>query len=148
MALEHLYELVEEVQDLQEAAKGSVEPDKVRALARLVLELAQAVEDIHDRLQKLEAAPPHKLRHYQSRASTDRRSRLNSGAPSWALSERAILLLRTALMPEGTTTRILIEMLFYLADGPPPGIGGIGGCGCRPRTLQNLMHCLAPSEGQ
>lgn len=58
MALEHLYELVEEVQDLQEAAKGSVEPDKVRALARLVLELAQAVEDIHDRLQKLEAAPP------------------------------------------------------------------------------------------
>jgi hypothetical protein len=58
MALEHLYELVEEVQDLQEAAKGSVEPDKVRALARLVLELAQAVEDIHDRLLKLEAAPP------------------------------------------------------------------------------------------
>ena len=58
MALEHLYQLVEEVQDLQEAAKGSVEPDKVRALARLVLELAQAVEDIHDRLQKLEAAPP------------------------------------------------------------------------------------------
>jgi len=58
MALEHLYELVEEVQDLQEAEKGSVEPDKVRALARLVLELAQAVEDIHDRLQKLEAAPP------------------------------------------------------------------------------------------
>jgi hypothetical protein len=58
MALEHLYELVEEVQDLQEAAKGSVEPDKIRALARLVLELAQAVEDIHDRLLKLEAAPP------------------------------------------------------------------------------------------
>jgi len=58
MALEHLYELVEEVQDLQEAEKGSVEPDKVRALARLVLELAQAVEDLHDRLQKLEAAPP------------------------------------------------------------------------------------------
>jgi len=58
MALEHLYELVEEVQDLQEAEKGSVEPDKVRALARLVLELAQAVEDIHDRLPKLEAAPP------------------------------------------------------------------------------------------
>ena len=58
MALEHLYQLVEEVQDLQEAAKGSVEPDKVRALARLVLELAQAVQDIHDRLQKLEAAPP------------------------------------------------------------------------------------------
>jgi hypothetical protein len=58
MALEHLHELVEEVQDLQEAEKGSVEPDKVRALARLVLELAQAVQDIHDRLQKLEAAPP------------------------------------------------------------------------------------------
>ena len=58
MALEHLYELVEEVQDLQEAAKSSVEPDKVRALARLVLELAQAVEDLHDRLQKLEAASP------------------------------------------------------------------------------------------
>jgi len=58
MALEHLYELVEEVRDLQEAAKGSLEPDKVRALAGLVLELAQAVEDIHDRLQKLEAAPP------------------------------------------------------------------------------------------
>jgi len=58
MALEHLHELVEEVQDLQEEAKGSVEPDKVRALARLVLELAQAVQDIHDRLQKLEAAPP------------------------------------------------------------------------------------------
>jgi len=58
MALEHLHELVEEVQDLQEATKGSVEPDKVRALARLVLELAQAVQDIHDRLQKLEAAAP------------------------------------------------------------------------------------------
>ena len=57
MALEHLHELVEEVQDLQEAAKGSVEPDKVRALGRL-LELAQAVEDIHDRLQKLEPASP------------------------------------------------------------------------------------------
>jgi hypothetical protein len=57
MALEHLHELVEEVQDLQEAEKGSVEPDKVRALARLVLELTQAVQDIHDR-QKLEAAPP------------------------------------------------------------------------------------------
>ena len=58
MALEQLHELVEEVHDLQEAAKGSVEPDKVRALARLVVELAQAVQDIHDRLQKLEAAPP------------------------------------------------------------------------------------------
>jgi hypothetical protein len=44
LELEHLHELVEEVQDLQEAAKGSVEPDKVRALARLVLELAQAVQ--------------------------------------------------------------------------------------------------------
>jgi hypothetical protein len=64
MALEHLHELVEEVQD-QEAEKGSVEPDKVRALARLVLELAQAVQDIHDRLQKLEAATAAiKLRHY------------------------------------------------------------------------------------
>ena len=58
MALEHLHELVEEVQDLQEATKGSVEPDKVRALARLLLELAQAVQDIHDRLQKLETASP------------------------------------------------------------------------------------------
>ena len=57
MALEHLHELVEEVQELQEAAKGSVEPDKVRALAQLALELAQAVQDMHDRLQKLEAAP-------------------------------------------------------------------------------------------
>ena len=58
MALEHLQELVAEVQDLQEATKGSVEPDKVRALARLVVELAEAVQDIHDRLQKLEARPP------------------------------------------------------------------------------------------
>jgi hypothetical protein len=58
MAMEHLQELVSEVQDLQEATKGSVEPDKVRALARLVLELAEAVLDMHDRLQKLEAAPP------------------------------------------------------------------------------------------
>jgi hypothetical protein len=58
MAMEHLQELVSEVQDLQEATKGSVEPDKVRALARLVLELAEAVQDMHDRLQKLEAAPP------------------------------------------------------------------------------------------
>ena len=58
MALEHLHELVEEVQDLQEEAKGSVEPDKVRALGRLVIELAHAVRDIHDRLQKLEAASP------------------------------------------------------------------------------------------
>jgi hypothetical protein len=58
MALEHLHELVEEVQDLQESTKGSIEPDKVRALARLVLELAQAVRDIHDRLQNLEEASP------------------------------------------------------------------------------------------
>jgi len=58
MALEHLHQLVEEVKDLQGAATGSVEPDKVRALARLVLELAQAVEDIHNRLQKLEPASP------------------------------------------------------------------------------------------
>ena len=58
MALEHLQELAAEVQDLQEATKGSVEPDKVRALARLVLELAEAVQDIHDRLQKLEGARP------------------------------------------------------------------------------------------
>jgi hypothetical protein len=58
MAMEHLQELVAEVQDLQEATKGSVEPDKVRALARLVLELAESVQDIHDRLHKLEAAPP------------------------------------------------------------------------------------------
>jgi hypothetical protein len=31
---------------------------EIGTLARLVLELAQAVQDIHDRLQKLEAAPP------------------------------------------------------------------------------------------
>ena len=52
MALEHLHELVEEVQDLQEATKGSVEPDKVRALARLVLELAQAVQDVFTTVYK------------------------------------------------------------------------------------------------
>ena len=58
MSLEHLRELAEEVHDLQEATKGSVEPDKVRALASLAIELAQAVQDIHDRLLKLEAGPP------------------------------------------------------------------------------------------
>ena len=54
MSLEHLHELANEVRDLQEATKGSLEPDKVRALASLVLELAQAVQDIHERLLKLE----------------------------------------------------------------------------------------------
>ena len=61
MALEHLQELVAEVQDLQEATKGSVEPDKVRALASLVIELAHAVQDMHDRLLKLEAQPSQSL---------------------------------------------------------------------------------------
>ena len=37
MSLEHLHELVTEVQDLQAATKGSIEPDKVRALASLVI---------------------------------------------------------------------------------------------------------------
>jgi hypothetical protein len=59
MSLEHLHELVTEVQDLQEAIKGSIEPDKVRALASLVIELAHAVQDMHDRLLKLEAQSPH-----------------------------------------------------------------------------------------
>jgi hypothetical protein len=54
MSLEHLRELANEVRDLQEATQGSLEPDKVRALASLVLEIAQAVQDIHDRLRKLE----------------------------------------------------------------------------------------------
>ena len=58
MALEHLHELIREVQDLQEAGRGSIEPDKVRALASLALELAQAVEDIHDRVLRLEGQSP------------------------------------------------------------------------------------------
>ena len=58
MSLEHLHELVTEVQDLQEATKGSIEPDKVRALASLVIELAHAVQNMHDRLLKLEAQSP------------------------------------------------------------------------------------------
>jgi hypothetical protein len=58
MSLEHLRELTQEVHDLQEATKGSVEPDKVRALARLAIELAQAVQDIHDRLLTLEGQAP------------------------------------------------------------------------------------------
>jgi hypothetical protein len=58
MALEHLHELAKEVQDLQESTRGSVEPDKVRALACLTLELALAVQDLHDRLRELEAKSP------------------------------------------------------------------------------------------
>jgi hypothetical protein len=58
MSLEHLHELAQEVHDLQEATKGSIEPDKVRALASLVIELANAVQDMHDRLLKLEAQSP------------------------------------------------------------------------------------------
>jgi hypothetical protein len=58
MSLEHLHELAQEVHDLQEAAKSSVEPDKVRALAGLAIELTRAVQDIHDRLLKLEAQSP------------------------------------------------------------------------------------------
>lgn len=54
MALEHIHELVKEVQDLQENAQNSVEPDKVRALASLTLALAGAVQDLHDRLLGLE----------------------------------------------------------------------------------------------
>jgi hypothetical protein len=54
MALEHIHELVKEVQDLQETAQNSVEPDKVRALASLALELARAVQDLHHRLLGLE----------------------------------------------------------------------------------------------
>jgi hypothetical protein len=50
MSLEHLNELAREVHGLQEEAKGSIEPDKVRASASLALQLAQAVQDIHDRL--------------------------------------------------------------------------------------------------
>ena len=55
MALEHIHELAKEVQDLQEDTQGSVEPDKVRALASLTLELARSVQDLHDRLRELEA---------------------------------------------------------------------------------------------
>ena len=55
MALEHIHELAKEVQDLQEDTQGSIEPDKVRALASLTLELARAVQDLHDRLRELEA---------------------------------------------------------------------------------------------
>ena len=58
MALEHIQELVKEVQDLQENAQNSVEPDKVRALASLTLELARAVQDLHDRLLELETKRP------------------------------------------------------------------------------------------
>lgn len=58
MALEHIHELVKEVQDLQENAQNSVEPDKVRALASLTLELARAVQDIHHRLLELETKAP------------------------------------------------------------------------------------------
>jgi hypothetical protein len=43
MALEHIQELAKEVQDLQENSQNSVEPDKVRALASLALELARVV---------------------------------------------------------------------------------------------------------
>jgi hypothetical protein len=58
MALEHIHELAKEVQDLQENTQNSVEPDKVRALASLALELARAVQDIHDRLRELETKAP------------------------------------------------------------------------------------------
>jgi hypothetical protein len=58
MALEHIHELVKEVQDLQENARNSVEPDKVRALASLTLELARAVQDLHDRVLELETKAP------------------------------------------------------------------------------------------
>ena len=58
MALEHIHELAKEVQDLQENTHSSVEPDKVRALASLALELARAVQDLHDRLRELETKAP------------------------------------------------------------------------------------------
>jgi hypothetical protein len=58
MSLEHLNELVKEVHDLQEAARGSEQPHKLRALASLAIELTRAVQDIHDRLLKLEGQPP------------------------------------------------------------------------------------------
>ena len=54
MALEQIRELANEVQDLQASPEYSAEPDKMRALASLTLELAKAVQDIHDRLRKLE----------------------------------------------------------------------------------------------
>jgi hypothetical protein len=59
MALEQIRGLAKEVQDLQESPHYSAEPDKLRALTSLTLELAKAVQDIHDRLRKLEAAQPH-----------------------------------------------------------------------------------------
>ncbi len=58
MALEHIHELAKEVQDMLENAQNSVEPDKVRALASLTLELARAVQDLHDRLLALETKAP------------------------------------------------------------------------------------------
>jgi hypothetical protein len=58
MALEQIRELAKEVQDLQESRQYSAEPDKLRALTSLTLELATAVQDIHDRLCKLEPRTP------------------------------------------------------------------------------------------
>jgi hypothetical protein len=58
MALERIQELAEEVHDLQESTRHSVEPDKVRALASLTLELARAIQDLHDRLREVEAKLP------------------------------------------------------------------------------------------
>jgi hypothetical protein len=55
MALEQIRELAKGVQDLQESPQYSAEPDKLRALASLTLELAKAVQDIHDRLRNLES---------------------------------------------------------------------------------------------
>jgi hypothetical protein len=58
MALEQIRGLAKEVQDLQESPHYSAEPDKLRALTSLTLELAKAVQDIHDRLRKLESPAP------------------------------------------------------------------------------------------
>jgi hypothetical protein len=54
MALEQIRELAKEVQDLQASPVYSAEPDKLRALTSLTLELAKAVQDIHGRLRQLE----------------------------------------------------------------------------------------------
>jgi hypothetical protein len=58
MAIEFLHEIAERVRNLQGNTRQGVEPEKLREVTALALELVRAVADLEERILELEREAP------------------------------------------------------------------------------------------
>jgi hypothetical protein len=58
MGMQYLHEIAEKVHDLQEQTRQAVEPEKLRAVVSLALELVREVQNLDDRVRALEGKLP------------------------------------------------------------------------------------------